>query len=60
MTNTFFFPKGTSASLVNDFNGIIGKIDMAFAVPFFHTGKDLEKFWLEQDAIYKEVAAKVK
>jgi tripartite-type tricarboxylate transporter receptor subunit TctC len=71
MTNTFFFPKNTSQNIVNDFNGIIAKIvvdpefkkklaDMAYTVPFFKTGKDLEKFWSDQDSVYKEVAKYVK
>lgn len=71
MTNTFFFPPNTPMEVVNEFNKIIAKIvadplfvktlaELAFAVPFYKTGKDLEEFWKAQDEIYKKAAAALK
>jgi len=71
MTNTFFFPPKTLPGIVSEFNKIIAKIvadpefkkklaEVAFAVPFFKTGKDLENFWKKQDEIYKKVSSAIK
>lgn len=67
MTNTFFFPPNTPKPIVDEFNKIIEKIvndeefkaklaEMAYAVPFFKTGKDLEDFWKSQEEKYKKAA----
>ncbi|MEN3009363.1 tripartite tricarboxylate transporter substrate-binding protein, partial [Pseudothermotoga sp.] len=71
MTNTFFFPPNTPKSIVDEFNKIIEKIvndeefkaklaEMAYAVPFFKTGKDLEDFWKGQEEKYKKAAEVLK
>lgn len=71
MTNTFFFPPNTPRSIVDEFNKIIEKIvndadfkaklaEMAYAVPFFKTGKDLEDFWKSQEEKYKKAAEVLK
>lgn len=71
MTNTFFFPPNTPKSIVDEFNKIIEKIvndaefkaklaEMAYAVPFFKTGKDLEEFWKGQEEKYKKAAEVLK
>ncbi|MEJ5258540.1 MAG: tripartite tricarboxylate transporter substrate binding protein [Fervidobacterium sp.] len=71
MTNTFFFPPKTLPGIVSEFNKIIAKIvadpefkkklaEVAYATPFFKTGKDLEDFWKKQDAIHKKAAETVK
>jgi len=71
MTNTFFFPPNTPTDIVSEFNKIIEKIvtdpefvkkleELAFAVPFFKTGKDLEEFWKQQDEIYRKAASVLK
>lgn len=66
LTNTFFFPPKTPSWIVEEFNKIMAKIvedpefqkkaaEIAAAVPYFKTGKDLEDFWKAMDVRYKNL-----